>query len=121
MSRDRWAVGGVSYPEHAKLAKVAELSQVCGEFLEWLRERYTLAKLHEHTDACYVGGKQDCGMSSMTYYSENPSTSSLLAAFFEVNEQKLEAEKREMVEFCLQREGGREFLAALSEGEKAKR
>ena len=105
------------YPEHEKLAKVADVSQVCGEFLDWVRARYALASAHIHTEQCYrammtvsdaFGTVIErtrvrrtvpmCGFADSAYLPENPSTSDLLAEFFEIDGKKLEEEKRAMLE-----------------------
>ena len=106
-----------SYPEHEKLAKVVGLSQTCGEFLDWVRERYALARAHLHTEQCYMAMRTDidalgtvvertrvrrtvpmCGIADSAYLPENPSTHDLLMGFFEIDGKKLEEEKRAMLE-----------------------
>jgi chromatin segregation and condensation protein Rec8/ScpA/Scc1 (kleisin family) len=77
MSRKR-----VKYPEHEKLQRVQKESEVCGEFLEWLKHerRFVLAR--------FRGDRL-----IETYYP----VSTLLASFFKINEKKLELEKRAML------------------------
>jgi len=93
------------YPEHEKLAVVKEKSQACGEFLDWLlgEKHYTLGKYHEHTDDCWEPGenhtlsRRSCGLNSDELYPKPENVRKLLAEFFEISEDKLEAEKRAML------------------------
>jgi hypothetical protein len=62
------------YPEHEKLQEIRDQSQKCGEFLEWLEEQ---------------GYVEITARKSLT---------SLLAEFFEIDEEKLEREKRRMLD-----------------------
>lgn len=89
-----------AYPEHTKLAKVAADSQVCGEFLEWLQARYTLAQYHTHTDECSAepGGQVTCGHTDKMPYPTHVDATKLLAEFFEIDSAKLEAEKQAIYE-----------------------
>ena len=64
-------------PECDKLSKIASQSQICGEFLEWVRGRHTLMQLDG-----------TCGPRVSTV-----STEKLLAEFFDINTEKLEQEK----------------------------
>lgn len=59
------------YPESEKFHKVAEQSQICGEFLDWLQFE---KRVHLPN-----------------------SIEKLLAEFFEIDLKKLEAEKREIL------------------------
>ena len=112
----------MGYPEHEKLHAVRDKSQACGEFLEWLRSRYALAVWHQHTPGCYeivtrqeradelafgrVPWGQDptekipvrrCGLTEDMLCHRSPRTSALLAEFYGINEDALEAEKRSML------------------------
>lgn len=72
------------YPEHEKLKAVKDRSQACGEFLEWLaQQEYWLAEY----DDDYID----------LHPIRIPITR-LLARFFEIDEEKLEAEKLQMLE-----------------------
>jgi hypothetical protein len=62
------------YPEHEKLKEIRDQSQKCGEFLEWLEEQ---------------GYVEITARKSLT---------SILAEFFEIDEEKLEREKRRMLD-----------------------
>jgi hypothetical protein len=41
------------YPEHEKLDKVKDQSEICGEFLDWLRieKNLALCKYHQRTNS----------------------------------------------------------------------
>ena len=71
------------YPEHEKLAKIKDQSQAIGEFLEWL------------------GDKKDIILGQFYYEEFSPAHTSmltLLAEFFDINQDILEQEKRAMIE-----------------------
>lgn len=71
------------YPEHEKLQKVAELTQTCGEFLDYLEANgYSLCEV----------GQYD------RFYPTFTPKVELIARFFEIDRDKIEAEKREMLE-----------------------
>lgn len=88
-----------TYPEHVKLKSVKPRSQAIGEFLEWLasEKRIALAVQHEHTESCYEEKYIRCGYSSGEYLPAQATTRGLLAEFFEIDEVKLEREKRMML------------------------
>jgi len=92
------------YPEHDKLMKVQANSQACGEFLDWLLGRYTIGEYHEHTDACWppdenhTERRRTCGYSDDVLYPAGIDVRKLLAQFFGIDEDKLEDEKREMID-----------------------
>lgn len=71
-----------AYPEHEKLQAVKEQSQICGEFLEWLHQKHFVI-------AVYAGNEL------VPSYQR---TTTLLAEFFEIDEDKLEDEKMQMLE-----------------------
>ena len=94
------------HPEHEKLRAVRDKSQACGEFVEWLEGRsIVLASRHEHTEECRNkgatkgedGGYLMCGLAKNELMSANVPIRRLLAEFFEIDEEKLEAEKRAML------------------------
>ena len=95
----------VGYPEHEKLHAVSEKSQACGEFLEWLltSQGYQIGEYHEHTDECWtddgddVGKRRTCGIHENFLYQASINVRKLLADFFQINEAKLEDEKRTML------------------------
>ena len=85
------------YPEHEKLKAIADKSQTCGAFVEWLQQRYTLAKYHVHDKHCIKTATKICGMIGNTLYPEPVNIRKLLAEFFEIDEEKIEDEKRAML------------------------
>jgi hypothetical protein len=88
------------FPEHEKLKRVAAESQACGEFLEWLRQRYTLAEYHVHSADCVSPedtSRYSCGMSISILYPSVVDVQHLLAKFFEIDTAKIEEEKRAML------------------------
>jgi hypothetical protein len=100
------------YPEHERLREVTAKSQAIGEFLEWMsdegirRMKYGLYNdLAIHGDAMHVA--EDCdvcddyGFYEVTregYVPDGRSIETLLADFFVIDRDKLEAEKRQMLE-----------------------
>lgn len=91
-------------PECDKLHAIAAKSQVCGEFLDWIKGQFFLAKPHEHTDECYVNsaGKENgfrhCDLSTDELQSVHESTESLLARFFNIDMKKVESERRALLD-----------------------
>jgi hypothetical protein len=87
-------------PECERLVKVAPYSQKIGEFLDWLDERgITLARPHDHTEECYDSeGYRACGVRSgdLDYY--YCSKEKLFAEFFEIDLNKVEEERRNLME-----------------------
>jgi hypothetical protein len=74
------------YPEHEKLGAVVEKSQAIGEFLEWCNERCWY--LCHPTESPFEG----------CYWPVPGSINDHLAAYFGIDQNKLEAEKREMLD-----------------------
>lgn len=73
------------YPEHEKLKKVADESQTCGEFLDWLKHEKGFV-LHEWNERL------------QEYVVAWTPINTMLAEFFEIDQDRLEAEKRTMLE-----------------------
>lgn len=73
------------YPEHEKLNEVAPQSQICGDFLYWLSERYSLYR--EDTDEFI-----DITEARIPI---------LLAAYFDIDRKKLAEEKDQMLKVML--------------------
>jgi hypothetical protein len=72
------------YPEHEKLKALGGANQTVGDFIEWLGEnRIELAQWNDAGTYCLPIHK---------------SRDDLLAEFFEIDRNKLEAEKRAMLE-----------------------
>ena len=87
------------YPEHEKLSKIVDKSQSIGEFLEWLRFSkgihlaswltIEVAAVPEYNWAAYH-------YDDLAYHGET--TTDLLAEFFDIDQDKLEQEKRQMLD-----------------------
>jgi hypothetical protein len=96
------------FPVSSKLREIQELSQKCGELMEWLETKdIHLGKYHEHTEECsdpVVWGLPEgtrnhyCGLSEGVLYPETISMTRLLAEFFGIDLKALEAEKERMLE-----------------------
>lgn len=71
------------YPEHVKQDKVGPDAQVIGEFIEWLQEQYSICWWHED---------------STSFYPSHVSVEQLLASYFKIDLEKIEQEKRAMLE-----------------------
>jgi len=73
----------VDYPEHEKLDKVEDKSQVIGEFLDWLRSTRIFL--------CRYGKRE-------IPYPIGETIEEILAAYFGIDLEKLEQEKQAMLE-----------------------
>lgn len=80
---DFWTSADILYPEHVKLNRIADVSQLCGEFLDWIKTHWTLCDYDEKSEK---------------FYPSHQSTIDLLAKFFGIDLDKIEAEKRAMLE-----------------------
>lgn len=116
-----------SYLEHEKLANVKGKSQAIGEFMEWAQEQgWLLAQRHEHSEHCpcedpwhdtkkplseaysdsyckSCGGSRGsrrnlCGYGDNELAPVGETITRLLARYFEIDEDRLEAEKRAMLD-----------------------
>ncbi len=77
----------MSYPEHEKLATVKDLSQEIGEFLEWCEgQMWQLAEWDED------------GYGDQKMYPIGVKRIDILARYFKIDLDKLEAEKVQMLE-----------------------
>jgi len=83
----------MNYPEHEKLKEVQDQSQIIGEFLEWLRSKYELCEFKDECSEC-----MDCGETVEGYYPINFNIEKILANYYEIDLDKLEQEKRKMLE-----------------------
>lgn len=85
------------YPEHEKLKAIADKSQVVGEFVEWLGSK----GIHlADYPACLTGGDHahhECRRSERLYTIDTP-IRKLLAEFFDIDQDKIDAEKDAMLE-----------------------
>jgi len=75
----------MQYPEHEKLKKVQDKSQTIGEFLEWLgyEKDYAICEIEERYQR---------------YYPISINHQKLLGQYFDIDLDKLEKEKRQMLE-----------------------
>ena len=83
-------------PELDKLHAVHEKSQACGEFVEWLgtEKRIVLAMPHTHTSYCRdEHWHLNCDVHSGELVGVHVGINKLLAEFFEIDLDKVEAEK----------------------------
>lgn len=74
------------YPEHERLRQISDQSQVIGEFLEYLNNRYTLAE--------YI----DNGWNREILLPVSINIETLLADYFDIDLQTLNDEKEKMLE-----------------------
>jgi hypothetical protein len=111
------------YPEHSKLTKVRDQSQACGELIEWLHgqgvhfmrwETWTEKDLcsnlgcrdgrvyspadHEHRTCPVCDGDGLMDREHEGWIPEQRSITTLLAEFFGIDQDKLEQEKRAMLD-----------------------
>lgn len=82
------------YPMCEKLSSVREESQKIGEFLDWLSEREPRIVL------CV--SEWHCGRQLNDYYPAGISINKLLMEYFEIDENKLEAERRSILDGLFQ-------------------
>jgi len=86
----------MSYPEHEKQAAVKDAAQAIGEFLDF--SGYMLCEMRTFIEPSL------CGRPGLTYETEprlapvGRSIQAVLAAYFEIDLDKLEAEKRAMID-----------------------
>lgn len=77
------------YPEHTRLHAVKDKAQVVGEFIEWMHEQgVVFCQFSEH-------GTQHFESHEQLY---NRPIEEIVARFFEIDRDKLEQEKRAMLE-----------------------
>jgi hypothetical protein len=74
----------MTYPEHEKLKALGDSNQIVGDFIEWLSEQgYEICRWNDSGTHCLpVHLHRD----------------QMLADFFEIDRDKLEAEKRQMLD-----------------------
>jgi hypothetical protein len=93
---------GVQTPELDKLRKISHYSQKIGEFLEWLkRAGFVIAVRHYHTNDCRPSRPTafgECGMRDGDLFEAAYSTRTLLGRFFKLDLDKIESEKRALLE-----------------------
>jgi hypothetical protein len=83
-------------PEHDKLSAIKDKAHSAGEFLDWLTSErgIILAENHQHSPACYGNDNHlHCWYSAGEFAPVRCSLQSLLADFYSIDLEKLEAEK----------------------------
>lgn len=88
------------YPEHDKLLALSDKSQVIGEFLQWLRS--------EGMEIAYWRTSPNAVEPRLTVLSK--SINSLLAKYFDINQDKLDREKADMVRRLRETQKPSQFL-----------
>lgn len=84
-----------AYPEHEKLAKIRDRSQTIGEFLDWLGN-----------ETPFIIGVYSTGFYDDVIVPAGMTIESVLALYFDIDTDRLEEEKRAMLEHArLEREG----------------
>jgi hypothetical protein len=93
------------YPEHTKLSSIKDKSQACGEFIDWLESKgIFLAEKHSHVQGCYAEDDHDreespgCGFREGELLLSHKGIFQLLSGYFGIDLQKLDDEKRAMLE-----------------------
>jgi len=96
-----------TYPEHDKLGKIVEKSQAIGEFIEWLRY---VKKLHlaswmdvEYTDTTLFGKEEKIIRNEL--HIQPVDINNILAEYFDIDQKKLEEEKRAMLDGIRKKQG----------------
>ena len=85
------------YPESEKLLAVREESQKLGEFLEWLMSKVELATWEENDDDDTNAYMPEILVPAYGYKHSN-GIQTLLAEYFGINLDKVEDERRQMLE-----------------------
>lgn len=87
------------YPECQKLHDVSEESQKIGFFLEWLFQKYTLCKWEDslREEVINDDGEKDHFFISEGYYPVRKSIQTLLAEYFEIDMNKVDEERAEIL------------------------
>ena len=96
----------VKYPEHEKLQKVVDKSQAIGEFIDWLRGekkivfcKYVQEPVPDDDENGYYNEDLDDVVKDMLLPTSLP-IEETLAEYFGIDLNKLEAEKRQMIDEC---------------------
>lgn len=91
------------YPEHEKLHKVADESQGIGEFLDWLNDqgivlmRWVDEVRTEEVEHRFTGKLSTRKVYIQEWQYTGESIQALLARYFEIDLEKIDAEKRAML------------------------
>lgn len=86
------------YPEHDKVVRIQSLSQACGDFIQWLKSEKGI-----HL-AMWYGDKESGEYLDYAMYRVG-SLQKLLAEYFEIDSDKLEAEKQQMLDDLRKHQG----------------
>lgn len=85
--------------ECEKLIRVASDSQKIGAFIDWMRERgWEFARMHSHNDCERENGYFTCGYCKDEFEPDRRSINTILAEYFEIDIDKVEAERRAILE-----------------------
>ncbi len=85
-----------AYPEHEKMKEISDQSQAIGAFLEWLQGERGASLLV--LDDCPSGSLAETWGDRRSDYRPAPHTEKLLAEYFEIDLNKIENEKRAMLD-----------------------
>lgn len=97
------------YPEHEKLSKIKDQSQTIGEFIDWLMGGFEgspglqICEYHEGTygAAALIADALACKETDREYdpsgYIPVADPMALLVRYFGIDQEKIDAEKREML------------------------
>ncbi len=85
------------YPEHEKLAKIKDKSQSIGEFLEWLESEKKVNLCTYEAEYTMQDSDGEDEIIPEGYYGINQTKEKLLAEFFDIDLNKIEEEKRQML------------------------
>lgn len=86
------------YPECEKLHAVSDDSQKIGEFLEWLKRKYYICEFWDREKLDDSGDQSNEG-----FYPNYKSIQDLLAEYFEIDMNKVEEERREILKSLQER------------------
>jgi hypothetical protein len=85
----------MNYPEHEKLKEVQEKSQAIGDFLEWLGYEKDVT-LCEYFEPTREERREEGAIAG--YLPTNKKKMDLLAEYFDIDLNKIEQEKRQMLD-----------------------
>jgi hypothetical protein len=95
-------------PECARARAIKDKSQIVGEFLNWLQteKKVHLCTIHEHTEDCkkWRGGvyRIVCDFHDSQYVPFSYGVEKLLADYFKIDLNKMEDEKRALLDYIRQ-------------------
>jgi len=88
-------------PELDKMMKIREQSQTVGEFVDWLRDEknVTLCESHQHSEFCENPDEDiECELEKDEYIPYSFRIQELLAEYFDIDLDKVETERRKILE-----------------------